>query len=757
MIFEFRDCRFDQETCELRRDGQVVALQPKVLDVLLYLLEHRDRVVPKNELLDRVWAGTAVGDGVLTRAINLARQAVGDAGRGQSVIRTLPRKGYRFCADVAVVEASGSGAVSEADRAYASGDWTRAIELFDAMETEAPLAPAALEKRSWALQWEARFDDATAEFERAAHAYEAAGDATGAARMALQLVREMALRTQTALAAGWMGRAIALLEGVEECEEHAHLEWHRARAQMLSGNLERAAEHDRLVIEIAQRCGSLDLEALGKLDLGHCLQGLGHDDEAVALHEEAASLAMAGRLGVQATGTIYCAVIWGSRNRGDWDRASQWTDLSIRWCENTRVAKFPGLCTMHRAEVLRLQGRFDEAEREALRACDDLLVSNKMVAGDAYNELGEIRLRRGDLKGARSAFRRAVELGMNPEPGLSRLRLEDGDIEGAAKGLERALADTGLNASERRVLQWCAKIEIALAADDLAAARAALAKLDAEPGRWQTAANRAEVEGCRGRIHQAAGELDAAIECLRGAQRDWLSVKASYEAARVQTWIARVLEADADPTGAALEWESARDTFERTGAQVDAARASKALSRLAAGRASAQPSDELERTFLFTDIVGSTQLVEVMGDADWETLRRWHHRTLQATFTEHGGEVVGPHEGDGFFVAFAQPDAAIECALAIQRALAAHREQHGFAPRVRIGAHTARAVRRGGDYAGKGVHVAARIAASAEGGSVRVSQATLDAARARHAAESTERLELKGTSEPVDIAVLVCH
>jgi len=757
MIFEFQDCRLDDEACELHRSGEPVALQPKVLDVLLYLVRHRDRVVPKHELLDELWTGVAVGDAVLTRAINLARAAVGDAGREQAVIRTIPRKGYRFGAEVRIAEGPRPGrcpALQTAEAAYAARDWPAALDALERAEAEAPLGAAELERRAWCLLWEAHFDEATTTFERAQAAFEAEADPRGAARTALQLARDFFQRRQLAASGGWMHRAAALLDGLPESEEHALHEWMLGRSDGAAGRLEAALGHADRAIEIARRVGSRDVEALGLLDRGHALLALGQVDEAVALHDEVAAIAMGGGLGVQTTGTVYCSVIWGCRNRGDWERASQWTDRSIRWCETSRVTQFPGLCTLHRAEVLRLRGQLEEAEREAIRACDDLLVSSTGFAGDAFNELGEIRLRRGELAGARAAFRRALELGMEAEPGLSRLRVEEGDVDGALKGLERVLADRRLVVAERRFLLLSARVEAALAGGRRDLARATLEQLEKEPELWSSAAHRAELEAARGRVALAAGRPGDAIARLREARRGWLAVGAAYEAARTQTVLAQALEGDADPSGARLEWEAAHDAFERVGAALDARRAAQRLAQLASLDGERAPADRSLRTFLFTDIVGSTRLVDVLGDADWETLRRWHHRTLQSAFREHGGEVVGPHEGDGFFVAFVDGDAALDCATAIQRALAAHREQHGFAPQVRIGAHRAESLRRGGDYAGKGVHLAARIAAAADGGAILVSTATLAAATRPRTAGAARALALDGEVEPVEVAEL---
>ena len=149
----------------------------------------------------------------------------------------------------------------------------------------------------------------------------------------------------------------------------------------------------------------------------------------------------------------------------------------------------------------------------------------------------------------------------------------------------------------------------------------------------------------------------------------------------------------------------------------------------------------------------STRLAEAMGDDAWEQLLRWHDRTLRAEFARWRGEEV-KHGGDGFFVAFGQPDDGIGCAAAIQRALARHRAEHGFAPTVRIGLHAGEATARDGDYFGSAVTRAARISAAAGGGEVLVS-ADLLASCGRAVPVAGERtLELKGIAEPV-AAVLI--
>jgi TolB-like protein len=100
MIFSFGDCELDCSLYELRRGGKSCAIEPKAFDLLLYLVENRERVVTKDEIHEKVWKGRIVSEATLSSCINAARRAIGDSGKKQSYIRTLPRRGFRFVGDV---------------------------------------------------------------------------------------------------------------------------------------------------------------------------------------------------------------------------------------------------------------------------------------------------------------------------------------------------------------------------------------------------------------------------------------------------------------------------------------------------------------------------------------------------------------------------------------------------------------------------------------------------------------------------------
>ena len=100
MQYRFEDYVLDPERRELTRGSEAIAVGPQVFDLLLYLVQNREHVVSKDELLDVVWGGRIVSESTLTSHINAARKAIGDSGQEQRLIRTIARKGFRFVGDV---------------------------------------------------------------------------------------------------------------------------------------------------------------------------------------------------------------------------------------------------------------------------------------------------------------------------------------------------------------------------------------------------------------------------------------------------------------------------------------------------------------------------------------------------------------------------------------------------------------------------------------------------------------------------------
>jgi class 3 adenylate cyclase len=441
---------------------------------------------------------------------------------------------------------------------------------------------------------------------------------------------------------------------------------------------------------------------------------------------------------------VFCNVISTCRDLADYRRATEWADAATRWCERQSISGFPGVCRVHRAEIMRLVGSWTEAASELERACEELSTFTPQHAAAAFHELGEVRLRMGDLESAEEAFRHADEMGEDPQPGRAMLLLRRGKHDAATRSIRRSLDDAELQLERARLLP--VQAEIAFETGDPTTALAAAEELDAIANAFKTEAIRAAAGWARGLANLAGGQPAAAVRALRKTRQRWREVDAPYESARSSAMLAEALVADGDPEAAILELESARSAFERLGANPDALRAAE---RLEALRRSPTERTVARRTFMFTDIVGSTSLLEAIGDDAWNDLRRWHDETLRGLVAVTGGEEVD-HTGDGFFVSFGDAASAVSCAREIQKRLAEHRRDHGFAPQVRIGLHAAEATRAGSNYMGMGVHTAARVGAVAEGGEIVASVTSVEGLEGLDLSDRRS-VALKGIAEPVEI------
>jgi class 3 adenylate cyclase len=156
---------------------------------------------------------------------------------------------------------------------------------------------------------------------------------------------------------------------------------------------------------------------------------------------------------------------------------------------------------------------------------------------------------------------------------------------------------------------------------------------------------------------------------------------------------------------------------------------------------------------MFTDIVGSTVLLSEMGDERWAEVLRWHDSMLRRMFIQYAGREV-KQVGDGFFAVFEDAYDSLVCALEIQRRMACFEWVNAIALRTRIGVHRADVIQIDNDYMGRGVHEAARIAASANEGEVLTSLGTLAASCFAFKAQQPRRVTLRGLPEPLTVVSL---
>jgi class 3 adenylate cyclase len=634
-----------------------------------------------------------------------------------------------------------TGPVDVARKAAVRHSWRDAYDAYSGSD-ERELMPDDLERFADAAWWTGRLDQAIALRERSYAGFSAAGDQFGAARLALTLSWDHMNRGAFAVSRGWFSNAERLLDGLPEAAEHGHLALSRGVTALLAeGNVGAALPELERAYAIACRAGDRDTQVLALVGRGRALVQTGQVEEGLAILDEASTSAVSGELRPLATGLVYCVTITSCQDVGDFRRAAEWTDAASRWCEQEDMNGFPGACRIHRAEIMRLRGDWPQAEKTALAACEELHDFDRFVTAGGYYEIGEIRRRRGDFAAADEAFRTANELGRPPQPGLALLRLAEGKVDVAGAGIGRALAE--IQEPLARVRSLPAQVEIAIAAGDLGTAHSAAEELQQLVDSYKIGDRRAPafdaaVHVAFGQIRLAEKDWEGAIRDLGRARDEWHRIGAPYETAQARMLLGIAYRSHGDEHDAMLELQAALTTFARLGAKLDEERVKELLGRV-----------EARRTFLFTDIVDSTRLLEALGDERWRKLLARHDELVRARILDSSGEVI-KQTGDGFFASFDDPSSAVAAAVAIQRAL----QSEVFAPDVRIGAHAGGAFKTGanfGDYGGQSVHVAARIGSAAGPGEILVSRETIRGLEATFRLSEPRSASLKGFEEPVDV------
>ncbi len=639
--------------------------------------------------------------------------------------------------------------IAAARAAIARKAWPEAFELLSAADREGPLAGADLEALSLTAFFAAQPEVEDDALERAFKAYLDAGDEPRAAYVAIELGRTAGRLGKASIASGWLRRAERLLSDGGDTYVHGYLSLIRSEQARYTGRVDEAVALAEQAIDIGARTSDADLRAWALANLGEMKIATGATPQGIALLEEASIAAVNGELSPFTSGVTACRMISACRDLCDYGRASEWIEATERYCRREAMAGFPGVCRVHRAEIAAIGGAWEQAETDLRQATIELeRFRATQPQADGHYAIGDIRRLRGDFEGAEASLREAHALGRDPQPSLALIRLAQGRVKAARTAIDAAVAEQGWNRwSKARLLP--AQVEIRLADGDVAGARAAAEELASTVGTDASPAMDGGHHVALGRVLLAEGDVAGASRELRAGIRTWQEVGAPYEVARARVLLAAALRSVDDAEGASLELSSALEEFRRLGATVDASAAERQLAEADDRR---QAPEQVRRAFMFTDIVGSTNLAEALGDAAWDRVLRWHDDTLRRLIAAGGGDVVKT-TGDGFFVAFPSARKAIDCAVAIQRALRDHQAAAGFVPPIRIGIHAADANRRGMDYSGIGVHVAARVGALAGSGEVLATVETLREA-GETAIEGSREVSVKGVSAPIAVATV---
>jgi len=471
--------------------------------------------------------------------------------------------------------------LDDARAAVASGNWADALAALDA-DTENPTVEA-LELRAQAAYGNGEFEASIAAWEALHGRQIELGNQAEAARAAAMLA--MYLMMDTGLMSpvrGWLQTAERLLEADDgRAPAHAVIAMVRTYERFMCGDMEAARHASESAIELGERLGVPPAVIIGRVANARVRIFTGDVEGGLSLLDEVGALLMGGGADPLTTGMMLCELICAAQGLAMYERAGEWTDLMERWGHGAAIGAIHGRCRVHRAEMLRLTGPCDAAEEEALGACDDLRPWMRREFGWPLAELGNIRLRRGDLDGAEEAFLAAHEHAWSPYPGLALLRLEQGDPDAAATLVADALANPVQVPSKERppfgdlgtAPLLDAQSEIAAAMADVPTAETAGAGLrsiaDAYPSR-SLAANASLAEA---RAAILRGEYDVAIPVATAAIAGWAEIGAPFETAKARLVLAEAHEGGGNDTAAELERSSAARAFEAFGATRWARRA----------------------------------------------------------------------------------------------------------------------------------------------------------------------------------------
>ncbi|MCW2766603.1 MAG: hypothetical protein JWO11_2562 [Nocardioides sp.] len=472
--------------------------------------------------------------------------------------------------------------LEQARAALERGDWQRALDLLahDGASAE------ALELRAQAAYGQGDLEGAVAAWEDLYAVQVAAGDPDEAARAAAMIALHFLIDTGLmAPVRGWLRRAERLVDGCDEVPVLAIIAMVRTYERFMCGDPEGSREQAALAVELGERLGVRAAVIIGRTATARLRIADGAVEEGLGLLDEIAVELMSGDVDALTTGMMYCELICAAQGLAHLDRAREWTEVMERWRHGVATGGINGRCRVHRAELLKISGPCDLAEAEALGACAELRPWLRREFGWPLVELGNIRLRRGDLAGAEEAFIGAHEHAWSPHPGLALLRLAQGDRESAvsliADAIEHPLDMPSKEQPPFGDLRLAplldAQAEIAAAVGDADTVRQAAEGLQSIAAKYATPSLVAGAALARGRAALLSGDLPEAMRACGIAVATWTEVGAPYETAAARVVLGEAHRVRGSLDRARMEWQAARAAFHAFGAAQRASEVDRLL------------------------------------------------------------------------------------------------------------------------------------------------------------------------------------
>jgi ATP/maltotriose-dependent transcriptional regulator MalT len=428
---------------------------------------------------------------------------------------------------------------------------------------------ASLDRLATAAYLTGRDEEAFGVWARAHHAALDAGEPVVAARLGAGLAQVLLFKGDIGHARGWVDRCRRLLPvDATNTDADGLLELVAGLCHLFeTGDAPGALAAFERTTDIATILGDETLETMSRIAAGRMRIHLGAYGDGVRLLDEAMLVVESGRLPPIMVGDAYCTVIDACRELYDVRRLDAWTASFSAWCDaQPGLVLYRGHCALHRAELLVLHGEWDAATVEIDRAIARLAKPpHPLTLAGARCVAGDLRRLRGDLAGAEEEYRRAGELGSDPQPGLALLRRAQGEPALAAGAARRAAAEATGPVSRARILGGLS--EILLASGDVDGAAAAAEELDGIADAFRSELLSATAAHARGAARLARGETAEALPDLRRARTVWTELGAAYECARTRALLGQAYQAIGDEDGAVIELSAARTALARLGAR----------------------------------------------------------------------------------------------------------------------------------------------------------------------------------------------
>jgi ATP/maltotriose-dependent transcriptional regulator MalT len=454
--------------------------------------------------------------------------------------------------------------LERARTAYRSGDWETAREGFVTAGLGAEATGQDLRALASCEWWLADQEACLDHLEAAFRALSRGGEEMAAAEAALVIALVRLTRGEVTVGTAWVRRARRILADLPDGRGHAYEVALTASMDLEGTGALWPAESVSRMQELADKLDHPEVSALSSVVSGMHAIRAGRTTEGFAQLDEAMLCVVSDEVQAEWAGDVLCTTIHVCHELGDFRRMAEWTRATEEWCaaRGTHVV-YAGVCRVHRLELQSASGDWDAAEQALQRVCEDLASDHPWVAGEGWNQVGEIRRLRGDAAGAREAYALARAAGIDPVPGEALLVLAAGHPERAAAMIATSLAPRD-RVSRVRLLR--PGVEIALAGGRTVEAHNLLGELEEAADDFGSDGFRAWAAHARGMTAVHAADAEAAISRLHEALELFRRLRQPWEQANVLCWLASAHELRGDDDLAGQLREQAGVIFERLGA-----------------------------------------------------------------------------------------------------------------------------------------------------------------------------------------------